>query len=200
MENNIRQLIGINISELRKSKKMTQADLASQLNYSDKAISRWEKGDTLPDIDVLLRICDIFGVQFEYLITNNVDKEKYKKIEKADNGSRITIVMLAVTLVWLAATIIYVYAGLMGTKWWQVFIWAVPAMALMLEIFNRTWGKKFYSLFTLTLLNWGLLTALYIQFLSYNLWLLFILGAPIQVCIFLWYNIKLSSKYSSRYK
>ncbi len=194
MENNIRQLIGINICELRKSKKMTQADLAQMLNYSDKAISRWEKGNTLPDIDILLKICDIFGVQFEYLITDNTDKEKYKKIEKADMGNRITIVLLGVTLVWFLATIIYVYAGIRGTKWWQVFIWAVPIMALLLETFNRQWGRKFFSLFSLTLLNWGLITAIYLQFLSYNMWLLFLLGAPIQVCILLWYNIKTTGK------
>lgn len=200
MENNIRQLIGINISELRKSRKMTQADLALMLNYSDKAISRWEKGNTLPDIDVLLKICDIFGVQFEYLITDNTDKEKFKKIEKADMGNRITIVLLAITLVWFLATIIYVYAGIMGNKWWQVFLWAIPVMALVLEAFNRQWGKKFYSIFTITLLNWGLITATYIQFLSYNMWLLFLLGAPIQVCILLWYNIKSTSKYSTKTK
>ena len=200
MENNVKQTIGINISELRKSYKMTQADLASKLHYSDKAVSRWEKGSTLPDIDVLLKICDIFGVSFDYLIRDNSDKEKYTKIEKADRGNRITIVLLAITLVWFLATIIYVYTGIMGHKWWQGFLWAVPVMALVCEIFNRQWGIKFYSLFTLTLLNWGLITATYLQLLSYNIWLLFILGAPIQVCIFLWYNIKSTKKYTPRYK
>ena len=68
---NVKAIIAKNLVELRKSKRMTQQELAEKLNYSDKAISRWEHAETLPDIETLCRICDIYGVSFEYLLSKD---------------------------------------------------------------------------------------------------------------------------------
>ena len=70
MENkeNIKDIIAANLVELRKSKKMTQSEVAEKLNYSDKAISRWEHADSLPDIETLCKVCEIYVVKFEYLL------------------------------------------------------------------------------------------------------------------------------------
>ena len=63
----IKVIIGKNLAELRKRKKYTQLDLANILQYSDKSISKWEKGDSLPDIEVLYNICNMYGVTLDYL-------------------------------------------------------------------------------------------------------------------------------------
>ena len=60
-------IIARNLVELRKRNKYTQQDLAEILQYSDKAISKWEKGDSLPDIEVLYQICKLYGVTLDYL-------------------------------------------------------------------------------------------------------------------------------------
>ena len=65
---NVKETIAANLVALRKSRKYTQQELAEKLNYSDKAISRWEHAETLPDIETLCKICDIYGVRFEYLL------------------------------------------------------------------------------------------------------------------------------------
>ena len=62
---NVKQNISKNLIMLRKNKKMTQKDVAKEFNYSDKAVSRWEIGESMPDIDVLLKICDFYGVNFD---------------------------------------------------------------------------------------------------------------------------------------
>ncbi len=72
---NIKEIIAKNLVELRKSHKLTQQSLADKLNYTDKAISRWEHAETLPDIETLCKICDLYGVKFEYLL----QKEQPKK-------------------------------------------------------------------------------------------------------------------------
>ena len=54
---NIKETIAKNLVELRKSHKLTQSALAEKLNYSDKAISRWEHAETLPDIETLCKVC-----------------------------------------------------------------------------------------------------------------------------------------------
>ena len=51
--NDIKKIIGANISVLRQGHKMTQLDLAEKLNYTDKAVSKWERGDSVPDVLVL---------------------------------------------------------------------------------------------------------------------------------------------------
>ncbi|MCL2580577.1 MAG: helix-turn-helix domain-containing protein [Oscillospiraceae bacterium] len=54
--------IGLFISELRKSRLMTQKDLAAKLNVTDKAVSKWERGLSCPDISLLAPLSDILGV------------------------------------------------------------------------------------------------------------------------------------------
>ena len=75
MAENVKEIIAGNLASLRKASKLTQQQLAEKLNYSDKAVSRWENAETLPDIETLCRICDIYGVKFEYLL----QKEQPKK-------------------------------------------------------------------------------------------------------------------------
>ena len=58
----IKSIVAKNISELRQKRSMTQLELAEQLNYSDKAVSKWERGDSLPDISVLCDIAALFSV------------------------------------------------------------------------------------------------------------------------------------------
>ena len=144
MENSqIKQNIANNIVNLRKNNKLTQAELAEKLNYSDKAISRWERGDTLPDIDILCKICDIFGVNFEYLISTETEHKKNNFVDKFQLGNRITITLLTISLIWLIATCVYVYYNIFfQIKAWTVFIWAVPASAIIAQIYNTISSRK----------------------------------------------------------
>ena len=70
---NVKETIARNLAELRRAHGLTQSALAEKLNYSDKAISRWEHAETLPDIETLCRICDIYGVSFEYLLNKDTE-------------------------------------------------------------------------------------------------------------------------------
>lgn len=188
----IKNIIAKNISTLRKENKFTQLELAEKMNYSDKAVSRWERGETLPDIDVLLKLCDLFNVKFEYLITENPTNEQKKKSpSKAELGNKLTITLLAISIVWLIATFVYVYSGIIfDTSPWKIFIWAVPTTFLVAEIANFFWGNKKIGLGLLSGFTWTILVAMYIQFLSLNMWLIFLLGVPIQVSLILWFNLK----------
>ena len=64
----IKPTIAKNLSFFRKQSGLTQAELAEKLNYSDKAVSRWEHGDTLPDINVLYQLCDFYGIDMTYIV------------------------------------------------------------------------------------------------------------------------------------
>ena len=184
---NVKEIIAKNLLELRKSRKYTQQDLAARLNYSDKAISRWEHADTLPDIETLCRICDLYGVKFEYLLQKEQPaNNKSLYVVKHGERNRIIITLLAVTIVWLLACTLFSYSETFGGKnLWILFIWAMPASGIILWVLNGLWGRKVFGIIIASFVSWTLILSLYLQFLSYNIWLLFILGVPIQTLIIL---------------
>ena len=77
-------IIAKNITALRQNRKMTQAELAEKLNYSDKAVSKWERGESVPDVLVLKSIADMFGVSLDYLL--EADHEEKPKPSQESPG------------------------------------------------------------------------------------------------------------------
>ena len=187
----IKQIIAQNLTDLRKINKLTQMELAERLNYSDKAISRWEHGETLPDIDVLCQLANMYGVSFEYLIREGTMQDKSKYMTKKERGNKLSIALLAISLVWFLSTIIFVYSNLFfAINFWKIFIWAIPLSLLVAVIFNSIWGNRRNSFVLISFMVWTGLACVYIQFLKYNIWLVFILGIPVQLAIFLWSTLK----------
>jgi transcriptional regulator with XRE-family HTH domain len=189
----VKPIIAENLTALRKSKGLTQAELAERLDYSDKAISRWEHGDTLPDMNVLTELCDYYGVTLDYLVHKGDEQTKKQFKASGDLFNRIAVCALAVSIVWLLATIVYVYSNTINSaNYWQVFIWAMPVSCAAVVRTGRSWLPKLASVITLSLLIWTFLTSVYLQFLllNYNIWLLFIIGVPAELIIILWYSIK----------
>ena len=189
---NVKAIIAKNIASLRKENKMTQMELAERLNYSDKAISRWERGDVLPDIDVLCQICDIFGVSFDYLTHEGEQKEKEVYAKKQERGNKIVIALLAETAVWTIAVLLFVYFKVIaGKNLWRAYIWAIPASLIVGIVFNGIWGRKGWRMVLISMLVWSFLAAVFIQFLKYdyNVWPVFLVGIPLQVAVILWANL-----------
>ena len=187
MENNVKQTIAKNLVELRRRNRFTQQELAQRLNYSDKAISRWEHAETLPDIETLCKVCDIYGVKFEYLLqVEQPTGGKNPYIVKKNSPNKLIISMLAVMIVWLLACVLFASADTFGGKnLWILFIWALPVSGVVLWVLNKMWGTKLFSAIISSFTAWTLILSVYLQFLAYNIWMLFIVGVPIQVLIVL---------------
>lgn len=187
----LKNIIAQNITELRKQKKLTQAEFAERLNYTDKAISKWERGESIPSIEVLKQIADMFGVKVDYLLQEGsfIDKQDLV-LPKENNQNKISITALAVTVVWFIATVVYVYTQInLNLNLWVVFVWAVPVSCTVLGIFNFKWGKHKFYMYINSLFIWSLLTSLYLSFLTYQVWLIFIIGVPVQISIILWQGL-----------
>ena len=76
-ENDFKKIVVENLIYYRKLNKLTQLQLAEKLNYSDKAISKWERAESIPDIIILKQIADLFGVTVDYIITEHTEMKKY---------------------------------------------------------------------------------------------------------------------------
>jgi len=184
MEQSLEQIVAANLTELRRAKQWTQADLAEKINYSDKSISKWERGEGIPDLKVLMQLADLFGVTLNDLVRENGGAE-YLEQKKANRSiaPRVIMELLAVSVVFLVATVIYV--ALSRFNPWICFVWAVPVSFGLMTLFNAHWSFRVCAIVFGSIFAWTLLAAVYLQLLPYNLWMLFLIGIPMQAAIVL---------------
>lgn len=150
-----------NIAQLRKSKGLTQLELAERLNYSDKAVSKWERGEGLPDVLVLSKMAEIFDVTLAELVDG-----KTKKPLSPANKKRALIAAAASLLVWVVATIVFVVLRLLPEppdKAWLAFIYALPATMIVLTVFSVVWKMRLFVFCAVSLLIWTMCLTLFCQ-------------------------------------
>ena len=190
-------IIAKNIQKLRQEKGMTQLELAEKLNYSDKTVSKWERGESLPDIVVLKTIADLFEVTLDYLVEEEHDGKPVTK-EMMDRNYRRNCCIITGTsifIVALMATLIYVILAMIfpGTSYpWLCYAYAVPAALIVWLVFNSIWFNPRRNFMIVSLLVWSLLLALYLTFsiLGFYIWPIFLIGIPAQLIIWIWSKIK----------
>ena len=196
--------IGVNISNLRKRMGLTQAGLAEKVNYSDKAVSKWERGESVPDILTLVSLAEVLGVSVDDLLKDpnalpentgavqQVMDQVVQKTLKRKADKRI-IVQLSSLLVWFVALLAYVTLSSLGvSKSWLAFFWAIPADAIVVLSLRSAWRDFRSNRVLISVIMWGSLLGIYMSlFLLFqaNVWRIFLLGIPGQLAIFLWFRM-----------
>ncbi|MBQ6180646.1 MAG: helix-turn-helix transcriptional regulator [Ruminococcus sp.] len=204
--NDLKSVIADNITQLRRSKGMTQAELAEKLNYTDKAVSKWERRESLPDITVLKAIADCFGVSVDYLISAehkaSAAEEKLPEntVQDFSSKNRGFITGMSIMLVWLVACIAFVIINAIDKSsdvHWLSVIYAVPASLIVWLVLNSVWFNVHRNFLIVSLLMWSLLLAVYLTLLiaGANMPLLFLTGLPGQAIIMLWSGIRTGRKH-----
>ena len=84
-EEQFKAIVAKNLANYRKINNLTQLDLAEKLSYSDKAISKWERGESLPDLYTLQRIADLYGITINDLAYEKQEIIKPKTIKKTNH-------------------------------------------------------------------------------------------------------------------
>ena len=187
-DNNIEQNIANNIKTLRQQFGLKQSELGEKIAYSDKTVSKWENGTSVPDIRALYAIAEVFGLKVDDLINPDAVEKSVtltKQEVKENHANEIAMVCLSVLSAWMVATFIYFTVWFIkGISIWQLFVWAVCPSALMLYRFNRINANiKWVNTLTLSIFLWSLIVALYLQLLKFHLWPLFFIGVPTQAMI-----------------
>ncbi|MBE6654535.1 MAG: helix-turn-helix transcriptional regulator [Ruminococcaceae bacterium] len=185
----VKPIIAENLTMLRKKKGITQAELAERLDYSDKAVSRWEHGETLPDINVLCELCDFYGVTLDFLVQKGDGQIKEDTQSRKLLINNIIVCALAVSIVWLVATTIFIYGNTLKevSNFWVAFIWAIPVSCVAVLRLGREWLPRTAKMIIWSLFLWTLITAVVLHFISRGLWLFYVAGVPAQVIIILKY-------------
>ncbi len=190
---NLRKIIAKNLVELRKQHNFTQSELAAMLKYSDKAISKWESGESLPDVEVLYDICKIYNISFEYILIEGDKKSKQNLVYKSNSVNKAIISLLSITLVWFTILLIYIFINVVNSQnIWPLFVWGCPLSALLALIFNSIWGRRRLNYLIISIMIWTFLAATFTSFIlaNYYFWQIFLLGIPSQIAIILWSKLK----------
>lgn len=191
-ETDYKRIIANNITELRRARSITQIGLAEMLNYSDKAVSKWERGESLPDVTVLKNIADIFGVTVDYLLTAEHDSLPAPPQEDGTRRKNRLIVtglscMLAVFIATAAFVALISFTDI--PRPWLAFVYAVPVCAIITLVFNSIWGRRKLNYAIISVLVWSVLCSVYLTIADYSAWQIFIIGVPAQIIILLWSGI-----------
>lgn len=190
----LKPAVAKNIIQLRKARNWTQTELAQKLNYSDKAVSKWEREESIPDVNVLKEIAGLFGVTVDYLLEAEHEETKTVSVPRQKKRNRLIIALLSASGVFLIATVLFVFTGLLpiylGQPAWMIYIYAIPVALVVLLVFNSVWGRRGVNFLIITLLVWSALLAVYLSFHVDNIWLIFVIGAPAQVIILLSATLK----------
>lgn len=194
--------IGANIAAYRKQANLTQAGLANKLNYSDKAVSKWERGDSVPDVLTLVQLAELFGVTVNDLLTDPnalpeqtdpVQQVMGKVVEKTlkRKANKSIILGLSSILVWFIALLVWVIlSSCRVPNTWIAFIYAIPINAIVLLSLRSAWHDFRRNRALISLIMWGAIASLHLTLLvcgHWNVWRLYLLGIPGQAAIFMWF-------------
>ena len=203
----LRSRVGLNIARLRRERGLTQAELAERINYSDKAVSKWERAESTPDVLTLITLAEVLGTDMNTLtglpaasqpepVPTAVEKapaapeKPAKKRYTADKG---VIQKLSSILVWVVALFLYMVLDEFGIQnLWLLFVVAVPANAIVLLSLRSAWKLYGWNRFLISVIMWGFLLVIYLLLLltaKVNVWKILPMGLLGQAAIILWFKM-----------
>ena len=182
----IRENFSRNLAFYRKAANKTQLELANELNYSDKSVSKWERGEGIPDLEVAAQIANILGIGVSDLIADKVKR----RILITRNKALIT--GLSVGIVWLVAAILFFLFQfvLPDIRSWLVFIYALPISAIVSIVFSSIWWKRIHILLSVSLLIWSAGLCACLSYPNPKIFLIFIIAAILELLSLLAFFIK----------
>ena len=183
----VKAIVSGNLVRLRKANGLTQADLAKLINYSDKAISRWEKGEVVPDLETIYALSEVYHVPVS-AITEKAPEKEETDAPVSDVRQKVLSQIFLLCEIWFIIVAVYVYLHLMRQmNLWQLFIWGVPACALAIWLFNRREQAGLLLFISASVFNWSLITCVYLHLLHGHPWYLYFIGLPLQGLILIRY-------------
>ena len=204
----LKNQIGKNIAAYRKRSGLTQAGLAERLNYSDKAVSKWERGESIPDVITLVLLAEQFEITVSELVDDpnvlppdntpgNLEKAMTQVSEKAlkRKANKNIILGLSSLLVWFVALLAFVILSSVDfLKQYSclLFFYAIPANAIVALSLRSAWRDFRWNKALISAIVWGSLISIHVSllvFLDFNMWKLYLLGIPGQIAVFLWFRM-----------
>lgn len=194
----LKLIVASKLIKLRQNAGMTQAELGEKLNYSDKTVSKWERGESLPDAFVLMQIAELFDTTVDGLLSEQepwqdpVRKEREQEKANQPKFSSTVVTMVAVAGIWTMAVLLFVVAWVaFNSPEWLIFATAVPITLVTILVLNSVWNKGRHNMIIVMLLVACVVTLVYLYLLPFHPWQIFLVLAPAEVLVVLCFHIRL---------
>lgn len=188
-------IIANNITLLRKREGMTQLELAELLHYSDKTVSKWERGEASPDIETLFLLADIFKVTINDLVYPFEEKKApVAKEQYIFTWNHFFITLIAMCIPCLITAIGMFVIGFIDSLLYSkiylsMIMGGLSAAFIVWLVFATLWWPSLWQQISCSFLVWSL--AILINLLMKNS-LIFIIAGVLQVSILFWWFLKRS--------
>ena len=193
----LKLVVASKLIKLRQEAGLTQAELGEKLSYSDKTVSKWERGESIPDAFVLTRLAAIYGVTVDSLLSENepwmdpVERQRREEREQAPKFSSTVVTMVAIMGIWTMAVLMFVIFWLtMDTLLWLIFACAVPISLITLLVLNSVWNKGRHNQIIVMALVACIVMLVYLFLLPRNPWQLFLVLIPAEIVVVLSFHIR----------
>lgn len=190
-EDLLKQRIAANLAYYRKMNNLTQAELGERISYSDKSVSKWERGEGVPDIYVFALLADQYGISVNDLLSENAPPPPVP--DSLVNRQRFIMFLMSVGLAWLVATIAFTVLRLAVASYeqaWFVFILAIPASSIVAVVLTSLWWGMTARFLSVSALVWSVAACIYIAVPLHRIYLIFAVCGVVQVLVFLWFLMK----------
>lgn len=186
-----------NLVALRRRAKLTQAELAERLNYSDKAVSKWERAESVPDVTVLVSIAKFFDVTLDFLVTEHESAALAEEPLTKKTSSRNKILTYAIVAfgIFLAELVVFLAIGgavpSLALRATYCFAFPLPLAAIVSVALCSAWKKKLLSFLSVSALVWSLVLDAYliVRLVAFSLPWIFLVGLPAELIVAFSYGI-----------
>ena len=183
-----------NLAFIRKKRGYTQLELAEALHYSDKSISKWERGEGFPDIFTLKEMAEFLGVTVDTFFSEKPIVKKKRSLKK-----EIVIPLLAIGIAWLVIALLFAIGEIFFKEQikncWLLFIYGVPITGIIYIVFSAVYHSRLNILIAESITIWGIGLSIYLTTLTLTtdvqgLYLIFIVCIPIEILAILYFILK----------
>lgn len=198
-EINQQELLAKNLVYYRKASGLTQLELAEKFNYSDKSVSKWERGEGFPDVFVLKSLADFYGITVDDFYAT-----EHKKVITTNHSLRkqIYIKLLSIGVGWLVTLLAFFLLNTLLDKnapfqTWLVFIYGVVITGIILLVWDFIYHHRFLRMIDTSIIIWSTAMTIYFTLLIINvanLPLIFIVAVPLEILEIIWFLFRRNKK------
>lgn len=196
----LKDTIAKNLIQLRTQARLTQLQLAEKLNYSDKAVSKWERGEAIPDVRVLVQLARLYNISVDDIVNTSAVQavQNAERGRRKVNKRRLMVTLLSVGLVWFIATVVFMifyFVSATADYAWLSFIFAPFACGVVLTVFSAKWGNWITNILSCSVTIWSLAVIFHIfvkTFTAFDkMYVLYIVAGVFEVLVVLWFTLRL---------
>ncbi len=187
-----------NLIKLRTGAGLTQAELAEKISYSDKSISKWERGEAIPDAYVLKQLSGLFGVSVDALLSEEEGWQKagpdlHQKMQYSQRFLILCVIAGIFTLCFLEFVIVWAVAGVLH---WLMLYAGIPCSLIVLLVLNTVWYKGRNNMYIVGMLVASVILFVYLLFLMLgkDLWQILLVIIPAEIVVYLAFHIRRRKK------